>query len=201
MKLAQKLLLLPLFFTACDAIPEDNALIISRYRGHYVGPCNSWLTSPVSGRRYCSSPFLGFSTEAAYLAAKPAKADDSAFAGFDQKSPDERKAVLLAEGEKVYQGQCSACHQGTGAGLAGTFPPLVGNAVANAESPDAHIRTVLNGLSGKVIDGVSYSSAMAPFAAMLTDNQIAAVISFERSSWGNTGGLVEPGQVAALRGK
>lgn len=191
----------PLLLVACDAKPEDSQEIRDRYAGHYMGPCNAWVYSPVSGEKYCSSPALPYSTAAAYEAAKPKKADDSAFAGFDSKSADEKKALLVAEGEKVYGAQCAACHQPTGQGLAPTFPPLANDPVVNGGSVDDHIHTVLNGLSGKTINGVAYTGAMVPFGTTLSDNQIAAVITFERNSWGNNGGVVEPSQVAAGRGK
>jgi mono/diheme cytochrome c family protein len=196
-------LLLPfLLLAACDKPPEeDSSEIRARYKGRYTGPCNSWVTSPNTQQVYCASPALTFSTEAAYAAAAPKKADDSAYVGFDTKTPDEKLALLKAEGEKVYQAQCSACHGAAGAGVAGSFPPLAADPVANGGSTEEHITIVLKGLSGKTINGVAYTAAMTPFAGVLTDNQIAAVITHERTSWGNNGGMVEPAQVAAIRGK
>jgi mono/diheme cytochrome c family protein len=108
--------------------------------------------------------------------------------------------LLKSEGEKVYQAQCSACHQKEGTGLGESFPPLANDPVVNGGPVEEHIRTVLNGLNGKVINGIAYQGAMAPFSN-LTDNQIAAVITHERTSWGNNGGVVEPQQVASLRTK
>ena len=191
--------LLVFALVACDAQPEDSPEIRARYDGHYTGVCNAWVNSPTTGRKYCSSPAVGFSTEAAYAAAIPGKADESAFDGFDTKSPDEKRAVLVAEGEKVYAVQCVACHQAAGTGLAPTFPPLAGDPVANGGSADEHIDIVLNGLSGKAINGIAYAGVMTPFSAQLSDNQVAAVISYERTSWGNAGGIVEPPQVKARR--
>lgn len=191
--------LLAVTLVACDAIPQDAPEIRARYQGHYTGVCNSWVESPVSGKIYCSSPAVGFSTEAAYAAAAPGKVDESMYEGFDAKSPEEKQSLLVAEGEKVFGANCVACHGATGAGLPPTFPPLAGDPVANGGSADEHIDTVLNGLSGKPINGVTYAGVMTPFSAQLSDNQIAAVISYERLSWGNAGGIVEPAQVAARR--
>lgn len=188
-----------LFLAACDPVPEDSAQIRDRYLGHWTSACNSWVTSPVSGRVYCSSPWIPFSNEAAYAAVMPAKSDDSAYAGFDTKTPEEKKTLLIAQGEKVYSGNCQACHQAGGTGVAGSFPPLAGDPVANGGPVEEHILTVLNGLNGKAIGGVTYSGAMSPWRGALNDNQIAAVITYERNSWGNNGGIVEPSQVAALR--
>src|SRR5262249_37015822 len=65
-------------------------------------------------------------------------------------------------GEQVYGNKCSACHQLTGEGLPGVFPPLKGSAVVTGADPTEHIRTALQGLSGKAIGGVTYRAAMPP---------------------------------------
>ena len=192
-------LFLPLLLAACAPLPgTDPKNVQARYRGGYSGPCNAWVKSPLTYRKYCSSPSLGFNTDAAYVVDVPKVADETAFVGLDTKTMEEKKAVLVAEGEKVYTANCVACHQATGVGIAGTFPPLAGDPVANGGPAEEHIHTVLNGLQGKVIGGVAYAGAMTPFK-QLTDNQIAAVISYERNAWGNNGGIVEPAQVASGR--
>ena len=104
-----------------------------------------------------------------------------------------------ALGDQVYGNNCSACHQATGQGLAGVFPSLVGNAVVLAEDPSEHIVTILEGLSGKTIDGVAYASPMPAFAAMLSDAEIAAVVNHERTEWGNQAPLAKAEDVAKLR--
>lgn len=184
---------------ACDAVPEDSKSIRARYQGHYAGQCFAWVKSHVSGRAYCSSPALPWSTAAAYEAAIT-KVDDAAFAGFDGKTPDEKLAVLMAEGKSGYANNCASCHGAEATGNGELYPPLANDPVANGGSVDEHVTTVLKGLSGKTINGVAYTGAMTPFGH-LTDNQIAAIITFERNSWGNAGGVVEPAQVTALRGK
>ncbi|MEZ5564281.1 MAG: cbb3-type cytochrome c oxidase subunit II [Gammaproteobacteria bacterium] len=106
-----------------------------------------------------------------------------------------------ANGATLYTSHCSACHQATGAGLPGVFPPLKGNSVANDPDPAKHIDVVLHGLQGAEIDGITYPSPMPPFAATLGDADIADVINHERQSWGNQGTLVTTQQVAAARAK
>ena len=81
----------------------------------------------------------------------------------------------------------------------GVFPPLKGSAVVNSPDPTEHIRTVLRGLSGKAIGGVTYASAMPAFADQLTDEEVAAVLSYERTSWGNQAPPVKPEDVVARR--
>jgi len=99
----------------------------------------------------------------------------------------------------VYGNKCSACHQLTGEGLPGVFPPLKGSAVVTGADPTEHIRTVLHGLSGKPIGGVTYGAAMPPFADQLSDEEVAAVLSYERTSWGNQAKPVKPEEVVARR--
>lgn len=106
-----------------------------------------------------------------------------------------------AKGKALYTANCAACHQATGEGLPGAFPPLKGNEVANAADPSKHMHVVLHGLQGATIGGTSYTSPMPPFATVLKDADIASIINYERSSWGNHGTPVTAAQVAAERAK
>lgn len=108
-------------------------------------------------------------------------------------------AVWAARGERVYGNNCSSCHQGNGAGLAGVFPPLKGNPAVLDADPTDHINAILHGLAGKAIDGVNYPTPMPPFGAILDDADIAAVVNHERTQWGNDAPLVSADGVAALR--
>jgi len=94
---------------------------------------------------------------------------------------------LVARGEKVYAANCVACHQATGKGTPPVFPALAGSKTVTGPK-EAHIDTVLNGRPG---------TAMAAFGKQLSDTDIAAVISYERSSWGNKSGVVQPAEVKA----
>ena len=95
---------------------------------------------------------------------------------------------LKAQGEKVYAASCAACHQPTGKGMPPAFPGLVGSKVATGPKA-GHIGIVLKGKPG---------TAMASFA-QLSDADIAAVVTYERTAWGNSGGEVQPAEVAAMR--
>lgn len=103
-------------------------------------------------------------------------------------------AELMTRGEQVYNANCAACHQPTGLGLPGTFPALDGSAIANGPVA-AHIDRVFNGKPG---------TAMPAYGKlkMLSDLDIAAVVTFERNSWHNhvaaPDNLVQPAAVAAL---
>ena len=96
---------------------------------------------------------------------------------------------LVARGEKVYAANCVACHQATGKGTPPVFPALAGSKTVTGPK-EAHVDTVLNGRPG---------TAMAAFGKQLSDTDIAAVISYERSSWGNKSGVVQPAEVKARR--
>jgi nitrite reductase (NO-forming) len=106
-----------------------------------------------------------------------------------------------ARGASLYGANCVACHQATGAGLSGAFPPLKGNAAVLNADPATQLDTILNGAQGVPIGGVTYSSPMPPFAASLSDADIADIANHERTSWGNQGKLVTADQVKAVRAK
>ncbi|HTN64198.1 MAG TPA: cbb3-type cytochrome c oxidase subunit II [Devosia sp.] len=104
-------------------------------------------------------------------------------------------------GEQLFVANCAACHQPTGEGLPDTFPPLKGNSAVNDDDPSAQIHAVLFGLEGATVGGTKYDSPMPPFSDMLSDAEIANIINYERSSWGNHGKLTAADDVAAMRAK
>ena len=97
----------------------------------------------------------------------------------------------MAEGEPLYVSNCSACHQVNGRGLAAAgFPPLAGSPVATGPAAE-HIRIAVHGRPG---------TAMTAFGPQLTDEQLAAIVTYQRNAWGNgTGDLIDPADVAAVR--
>jgi cytochrome c oxidase cbb3-type subunit 2 len=105
------------------------------------------------------------------------------------------------KGRDLYIANCSACHQVSGEGLPGVFPPLKGSGVVNKDDAVKHIQLVLNGMQGARAGGVVYAAAMPPFAGVLSDAAIADIIDYERSSWGNHGKPVTAAQVAGERAR
>ena len=100
---------------------------------------------------------------------------------------------LKAHGEKIYAGNCVACHQPTGMGVPGAFPALSGSKIVTGPR-DGQIKVVLNGV---VKDGKP--TAMASFRH-LSDADIAAVITYTRNHWANkTGEAVTPADIKAAR--
>lgn len=123
------------------------------------------------------------------------------------KQPALRSAAVTdadssaANGGALFTAHCAACHQANGEGLPGAFPPLKGNPAVNDADATTHIRVVLHGLQGVEVAGVAYSSPMPPFAQTLSDADIASIINYERSTWGNHGAPVTTRQVADERAK
>lgn len=101
------------------------------------------------------------------------------------------------DGSALYTARCVACHQGTGMGLAGAFPPLAGSEWV-VGGPERPIAIALYGLQGPIsVDGTDYASAMP--AQALNDEEAAAVLSYVRQSWGNQAQSISAVQVAAVR--
>lgn len=103
-------------------------------------------------------------------------------------------ASALADGKKLYMQNCAACHQGTGQGLQGAFPPLKGSPIVLDKDPDFMVRIVLQGY-----DARTEYAQMPGFAAQLSDEEIAAIVTHERSSWGNDAGPVSAETVKQIR--
>ena len=111
-----------------------------------------------------------------------------------------QSTVLAASnGKSLFDTNCSTCHGGNGQGQPGVFPPFVHNPDVNAKDPTAVIKIVLHGLNvPKTIMGKQYSGGM-PAWSQLSDGDIAAILTYIRSSWGNNAPAVTAAQVAAAR--
>lgn len=103
------------------------------------------------------------------------------------------------EGAKLFAANCAACHQASGEGIPGVFPPLKGSAVVQAPDPTRQILVLLQGIQGANIGGITYSTPMPPFGITLSDQQVADIIDYERTSWGNHAPLATAREVAAVR--
>lgn len=103
------------------------------------------------------------------------------------------------KGEQVYAAVCTSCHQSTGLGVVGVFPPLVGSEWVSG-NPEILVGVVLHGLSGPIdVKGAPYNGAMPPWGASLSDDDVANVLTYVRSAWGNTSPSVDAGIVAPIR--
>ena len=108
-------------------------------------------------------------------------------------------SAAAADGKAVFAAKCAACHQANGAG-AGPFPPLAGNADVTASDTANLILTVLNGRSGPIqVNGKTFSGAMPAWKDQLSNDDMAAVLTYVRSAWSNKAAAVTADQVAAAR--
>ena len=103
-------------------------------------------------------------------------------------------------GKKIFSANCATCHQATGMGVAGQYPPLAGSEYVMGSTKRLGM-ILLKGLEGPVtVKGAQYGSAvMQPWEKTLSDAKIADVLTYIRQEWGNTGGPVAPEGIAALR--
>ncbi|WP_296658476.1 cytochrome c [Paraburkholderia sp.] len=106
---------------------------------------------------------------------------------------------LLQQGEKIYRDQCAKCHADNGLGMPPNYPPLANNQSIQMHSAVNPIRMVLNGGYPPSTDRNPRPYGMPPFAQSLSNQEVAAVVTFIRMSWGNKGRPVSPQQVAELR--
>ena len=126
----------------------------------------------------------------------PAPEDETALAGsaLDQ----------YMQGKRLYNqdGYCGTCHRGDGLGLpAAGFPPLAGSEWVTGAS-ERLIKVTLHGLIGPIeVSGTSFDGAvpMTPFKGLMTDEEIAAVLTYVRNAWGNDAGIVSAEDVASIR--
>jgi mono/diheme cytochrome c family protein len=104
-------------------------------------------------------------------------------------------------GKKVFTANCVACHQTTGLGQPGQFPPLVASEWVVGDAPNRMVAIVLHGIQGPIkVNGVAYNGAM-PAWETLGDEKVAAVLTYVRSEWGNSAPPISKDAVAAIREK
>ena len=144
--------------------------------------------------------YSGKEVDNVYLADKAEPSSGGLIATASQQMAEGR---LTPEAQKqaggaLFAGTCSTCHQPTGTGIEGVFPPLAGSDFLNAD-PTRAMGIVLNGLSGEVtVNGKTFNSVMPPMSN-LNDDEIANILTFVYGSWGNKGHVISADQVAAVR--
>ena len=108
---------------------------------------------------------------------------------------------MMGPGRAVYVDNCSACHTSAGAGIPGLFPSLKGNPTVQSAEPTTLVRVVLEGAPSAATKGSPTALAMPSFAWKLSDDEIAAVLTFIRNSWGNAAAAVTAADVKDMRQK
>lgn len=170
-----------------DAIPGfvNESWAVIKEPGTYRGQC-----AELCGRDHAFMPVVLVAKEKAeyeeWLAEMKAEQSEESASSGKEWSQEE----LMAKGEEVYGTNCAACHQANGEGVPNAFPALKDGAIATGPVED-HLDIVLNGKEG---------TTMAAFGEQLSDAEIAAVVTYERNSWGNdTGDMVQPADVKNAR--
>ena len=176
----------PAFAVKQDAIPgfiRDTSFLAER-EGTFRGQC-----AELCGKDHGFMPIVVDVVSAEKYSAWVAEQKAKMATVADDPSKVWTMDELKTRGESVYSQNCAACHQPTGKGLPPAFPALDGSKIATGPK-DGHLNRVFNGKAG---------TAMAAFGKQLSDTEIAAVVTYERNSWGNKmGDMVQPSEVKAL---
>ena len=105
----------------------------------------------------------------------------------------------LPDGKQVFSTTCAACHQATGEGVPGVYPPLAGSEWVTGDEAKV-VRILLHGVTGPIeVAGETFNSMMPPWGATLKDADIAAVLTYVRGTWGNKGAPITAAKVASIR--
>ncbi len=113
--------------------------------------------------------------------------------------PSAESSLLVSLGKTIYDRECASCHGATGLGMPPDYPPLAGNQSIEMVSAVNAIRMVLNGGYPPGTAGNPRPYGMPPFAQRMSDDEVAAVVTYIRTSWGNRGEPVSARQANELR--
>jgi mono/diheme cytochrome c family protein len=113
--------------------------------------------------------------------------------------PAPESSLLMDFGHTLYGTHCASCHGADGHGLPPDYPPLAGNPSIQMQSAVNPIRMVLNGGFPPGTKGNPMPYGMPPFAQSLSDDEVAAVVTYIRGAWGNRGSAVSSRQANELR--
>lgn len=146
--------------------------------------------TPVATAHQQSSPAEGSGSDRAETSASADKADSKSSVA------DNQAAGATADGAAIYSAHCSACHQASGQGVPGAFPPLAESEWLLADAAIS-VAIVHDGLQGNIeVAGNAFQGVMPKFGGQLSNTELAAVLSFARSQWGNTASAISADKVA-----
>ncbi|MCS0025246.1 cytochrome c oxidase subunit II [Vibrio diabolicus] len=157
--------------------------------GVYRGQC-----AELCGRAHGFMPVVVHAMEEEkfdeWLASKKEEIALQKAAAQEALSQDLSMDELMSQGESIYTSRCAVCHQASGEGIPGAFPAIKGSPIATGPISE-HIDVIVNGRPG---------TAMQSFSNQLSDKEIAAVITYQRNTWGNdTGDTVQASDVNAFK--
>jgi len=118
----------------------------------------------------------------------------------DSFQPKSGEAAVAAQGKRVYGAVCGICHGVDGMGKPGQAPPLAGSEWVTAKGDNRLIHIPLQGLTSTLmVEGKEWNLNMAAMGVVLSDSDLAAVLTYIRTSWGNKAGEVTPDEVKKVR--
>ncbi|MBR9915577.1 MAG: cytochrome c [Algicola sp.] len=113
----------------------------------------------------------------------------------EQAEINDSLASSLPNGRRLYAANCQSCHQSNGEGLPGAFPPLKGSPIVDSDNLEMYVQIIMEGYDAReeyaVMNAVGRDNNLSPA-------EVAAIINFERSSWGNNGNMVTKEEVEKL---
>lgn len=136
---------------------------------------------------------------AGYLKSLPARNDAKPFVSDPSVAQALYNGKPATAGALTYLNKCAGCHRSDGQGYAKAFPALAGNAVLQTADATSAISIILSGGAVPATHTAPSSLTMAPYAKELNDEQVAEVVNFIQTSWGNKGGTTTAKQVAKVR--
>lgn len=159
------------------------------------GPMNDVVAHSL---QYMSREDLG--SIAKYLKSlPPANTTAKPFVADDKVARALYNGTIPGPGAHIYLDKCAGCHRTDGNGYGRAFPALAGNAVLQTRDPSSAINIVLSGGAVPATHTAPSALVMAPYASVLSDEQVAQVVTFIQTSWGNQGSAVTAAQVARVR--
>lgn len=179
--------------------PQEAIDLVALHATAAREPVKLWLLGVIMAVMFVGGMFLwansgGFSSSVY----DPARLVAGKGNGAPKPTPDPRMVS-----KRLYMQNCAVCHQPNGMGIPGTYPPLVGSewVLGQEWHGDNHIvRIVLHGLEGPItVEGRSFNNVMTPWGGVLKDDQIAAILTYVRSEWGNSAPPISNEFVAQVR--
>ncbi|MFT0533634.1 c-type cytochrome [Castellaniella hirudinis] len=156
------------------------------YEGNHPIP---WVVLGIIGALLLWAVWHLYST---YTPMPPSVGDDRIAADF--------MVPVSADGGQLYTANCVACHQANGAGVPGVFPPLSKSEWVDDGDGSVMVRIVLHGIHGPLtVEGAQYNGEMPHFQDKFSDEEVAAIVTHVRSSFGNTASAVDAQLVAQIR--
>lgn len=191
-------------YSETSDVQQVHAAIAREKREPRVGlePLSMWLIVVYGLALFFGGAYLGrysgnFSGDSLDVSFSPGKAHAGPGGG---GGGAEQPLTQAERGKKIFSANCATCHQMTGLGVPGQYPPLAGSEFVNGGTRRIGM-IVLKGLVGplKVKGGEFGTAQMQAWETTLTDQKIADVLTFVRQEWGNTGGPVAAEGIGALR--